>query len=61
MFLLFIVIFFLNNFESKSQNKVSSVLGRLLKTVFSISSIISISLFLAKITILLPNYMISTN
>ena len=60
--LLFIAIFvFLNNFKFKSQNKGSFVLGCLLETVFSISAIISILLFLAKITILLPNYMISAN
>ena len=60
--LLFIATFvFLNNFKFKSQNKGSFVLGCLLETVFSISVIISILLFLAKITILLPNYTISAN
>ena len=39
----------------KSQNKVLSILGHLLETIFLISTIISILLFLAKITILPPN------
>ena len=37
------------------------VTGRLLETMFLISTIISILLILVKIIILPPNYMISTN
>ena len=45
----------------KSQTKVTFVLECLLETIFSIFTIISILLFLKKITILPPNYVISTN
>ena len=62
VFLLFLVIFvFLSKFQFKSQTKVISILERLLETIFSIFAIISIQLFLAKITILPPNYMTSMN
>ena len=62
VFLLFLVIFvFLNKFQFKSQTKVISILERLLETIFLIFAIISIQLFLAKITILPPNYMTSMN
>ena len=62
VFLLFIVIyFFLNNFQFKSQNKVSSILGRSLRLIVYDFEFNSILLFLVKFSILSPNLIISAN
>ena len=62
VFLLFIVIFvFLNNFQFKCQNKVPSVLGRLLRSVVYDSTFILIFPFSVNFSILSPNRVISAN
>ena len=62
VFLLFIVIFvFLNNFQFKSQNKVSSILGQPLTSLVYDSVFNSILPFLVNFGILSPNCIISVN
>ena len=62
VFLLFIVIlFFLNNFQFKSQNKVSSILKRPLRLVVYDSAFNSIFPFLVNFGILLLDCVISVN